>query len=190
MDSALGVRACGLGGIKRTSVAVCAQTGFVRVAERPLGWVVGSAIRLFVLALIASVSIAFVASLPATFSLDAGGALGVLLFGVTMIALSWFGPQLASEVVSGQPHLAGSDAVRAAQGLAAGATGLAVTTRILTSGLGPKGGGANGGARGGARGGGRGSRGAPAPTVDHSKMTPRPRTPPSAPPSGGGGERA
>lgn len=165
-------------------------SGTAWVAERPLGWVVGSAIRLFILALIASVSIAFVASLPATFSLEGGGALGVLLFGVTMLTLSWFGPQLASEVVSGQPHLAGSDAVRAAQGLAAGATGLAVTTRILTSGLGPKGGGANSGAQGGARGGGRGSRGAPAPAVDHSKMTPRPRTPPSAPPSGGGGARA
>jgi type IV secretion system protein TrbL len=157
-------------------------SGTAWVAERPLGWVVGSAIRLFVLALIASVSITFVASLPATFSLDAGGALNVLLFGVTMLMLSWFGPQLASEVVSGQPHLSGSDAVRAAQGAAASAMGLAVTTRILSSGMGPKG--------GGARGSGRGTSGAPSPAVDHSKMTPRPRNPPTTPPSGGGGARA
>lgn len=161
-------------------------SGTAWVAERPLGWVVGSAIRLFVLALIASVSIAFVASLPATLSLDAGGALNVLLFGVTMLMLSWFGPQLASEVVSGQPHLSGSDAVRATQGAVGSAMGLAVTTRILSSGMGPKG--------GGARGGGRGSNGAPSPAVDHSKMTPRPRTSPTTPtatpPSGGGGARA
>lgn len=153
-------------------------SGTAWVAERPLGWVVGSAIRLFILALIASVSIAFVSSLPATFSLDAGGALNVLLFGVTMIMLSWFGPQLASEVVTGQPHLSGADTVRAAQGVAATVAGAAVTTRILTSGMG-----ARGSSRSGRGGGGRGGRGTPprTPPVDHSKMTPRPR---------GGGARA
>lgn len=153
-------------------------SGTAWVAERPLGWVVGSAIRLFVLALIASVSLAFVTSLPATFSLDAGGALNVLLFGVTMLALSWFGPQLASEVVSGQPHLSGSDAVRAMQGAAATAAGAAVTTRILTGGLGP---------RSGSSRSGRGGSGTPphSSPVDHSKMTPRPRGNPS-----GAGARA
>jgi type IV secretion system protein TrbL len=152
-------------------------SGTAWVAERPLGWAVGSAIRLFILALIASVSIAFVSSLPATFSLDAGGALNVLLFGVTMIMLSWFGPQLASEVVTGQPHLSGADAVRAVQGAAATAAGLAVTSRILTSGMGAR----------GSSGGGRGGRGTPprTPPIDHSKMTPRPRNP-----SSGGGARA
>ena len=75
------------------------------VAERPLGWVAGSAVRLFLLAFIASVSLTFVASLPATLTLDAGGALNVLLFGLTVLALAWFGPMLASEVVQGQPHL-------------------------------------------------------------------------------------
>lgn len=88
------------------------------VAERPLGWVAGSAVRLFVLALIASVSITFVNTLPATLVLDDGGALNVLLFGLTVLALAWFGPSLASEVVQGQPHLSGSDAIRTAVGAA------------------------------------------------------------------------
>jgi P-type conjugative transfer protein TrbL len=52
--------------------------GTAWVAERPLGWVVGSAMRLFVLAFVASVSITFVNTLPATFTLDAGGVLNVL----------------------------------------------------------------------------------------------------------------
>ncbi|MES1199884.1 MAG: type IV secretion system protein, partial [Pseudomonadota bacterium] len=38
--------------------------GTAWVAERPLGWVAGSAVRLFVLALVASVSMTFVSSLP------------------------------------------------------------------------------------------------------------------------------
>ncbi|MBL8653754.1 MAG: hypothetical protein JNJ97_06115, partial [Alphaproteobacteria bacterium] len=90
--------------------------GTAWVAERPLGWVAGSAVRLFVLALIASVSITFVNTLPATLVLDDGGALNVLLFGLTVLALAWFGPSLASEVVQGQPHLSGSDAIRTAVG--------------------------------------------------------------------------
>jgi type IV secretion system protein TrbL len=97
--------------------------GTAWVAERPLGWVAGCAIRLFVLALIASVSITFVDTLPATLTLDAGGALNVLLFGLTVLALAWFGPQLASEVVSGQPHLSGADAYRAGVGGAVTAVG-------------------------------------------------------------------
>ncbi|MGD9965223.1 MAG: type IV secretion system protein [Hyphomonadaceae bacterium] len=90
--------------------------GTAWVAERPLGWVAGCAIRLFVLALIASVSITFVETLPPQFVLDDGGGLQVLFFGLTMLALAWFAPSLASEVVQGQPHLSGSDAVRAGVG--------------------------------------------------------------------------
>ncbi len=92
--------------------------GTAWIAERPLGWVAGCAIRLFVLALIASVSITFVTTLPPTFTLDAGGGLQILFFGLTVLALAWFAPQLASEVVQGQPHLSGSDAVRSGTGAA------------------------------------------------------------------------
>jgi type IV secretion system protein TrbL len=86
--------------------------GTAWVAERPLGWVAGCAIRLFVLALVASISITFVDTLPQSFVLADGGALQVLFFGLTMVMLAWFAPMLASEVVQGQPHLSGSDAVR------------------------------------------------------------------------------
>ncbi len=86
------------------------------VAERPLGWVAGCAIRLFVLAFIASIAITFVNTLPATLTLNAGGVLNIFLFGLTVLALAWFAPMLASEVVQGQPHLSGSDAIRTGVG--------------------------------------------------------------------------
>lgn len=103
-------------------------SGTAWVAERPLGWVAGCAIRLFVLALIASMAISFVNTLPATLTLDAGGALNILLFGLTILALAWFGPQLASEVMQGQPHLSGNDAWRAGTGAAVTAIGAGAAT--------------------------------------------------------------
>jgi type IV secretion system protein TrbL len=159
--------------------------GTAWVAERPLGWVAGSAIRLFVLALIASISLTFVKSLPATLTLDAGGALNILLFGLTVLALSWFGPALASEVIQGQPHLSGADAVRT--GLAATATGIgaAVTARYAVqstinavtslSRLGRSG--------GGDRSGGGGSRTTP-PQLNYAGMQPCPNSPPPPPSQG------
>lgn len=98
--------------------------GTAWVAERPIGWVAGYAARLFILAFIASGAIGFVQTLPETFTLDSGGVLIVLLFGLTMLLLAWLAPALASEVVQGQPHLSGSDAVRAAQGAAFSGMGL------------------------------------------------------------------
>jgi type IV secretion system protein TrbL len=161
-------------------------SGTAWVAERPLGWVVGSAIRLFVLALITSVSIAFVNQLPATLTLDAGGALNVLLFGLTVLALAWFGPQLASEVVMGQPHLAGADAFRAAQGVAANVTGTAVATRLLFGNFGRGGRGPKGGTPRTSTTPPSASTAKPATqsaSVDHSKMQPKP--PANSPPSKG-----
>lgn len=143
--------------------------GTAWVAERPLGWVAGSAVRLFLLALVASVSITFVGTLPATLTLDAGGALNVLLFGLTVLALAWFAPMLASEVMSGQPSLAGADALRAGQGVAMNVAGAAVSTRILTNGLG-------GGARAPRASRPRGGGASALPPVDHSKLQPKPPT--------------
>lgn len=157
-------------------------SGTAWVAERPLGWVAGSAIRLFVLALIASVSLTFVETLPATLTLDSGGALNVLLFGLTVLALAWFGPMLASEVVSGQPHLSGADAYRAGVGAAitGAGTGIAATYAAKTT-IGAAraiGAGASrllGGPRGGASGGGKSSGGAGgARPVNYSAMQPKP----------------
>lgn len=163
------------------------------VAERPIGWVVGSAVRLFVLAFVASISVTFVDSLPATMTLDEGGVLNVMLFGLTVMTLAWFAPNLASEVVQGQPHLSGADTMRAGQGAAAQAIGYtALTTWSIAKGAGALaaggralmrgarrlgGGGGGGGAGGGARGGAQAA-------INYASMQPRPSPPAS--PSGGG----
>ncbi|KAF0180243.1 MAG: trbL [Alphaproteobacteria bacterium] len=169
-------------------------SGTAWVAERPLGWVVGCAIRLFVLAFIASVSITFVDALPATLTLDAGGALNVLLFGATVMALAWFGPALASEVVSGQPHLAGPDAMRAGVGAAittvafgaggayAGAGAIKLGGQAFKS-LGAALGGASSSGR---RGGGSSSAGKPPAAINYAGMQPKPSSPPPPPATGGG----
>lgn len=149
--------------------------GTAWVAERPLGWVAGCAIRLFVLALIASVAITFVNTLPATFTLDAGGALQILFFGLTMLALAWFAPLLASEVVQGQPHLSGSDAIRTGVGATFATVGgayiagsvIANSRKLLSGGMK-----LSGGRRGGGRGQSGGSGGRPA-QINYAGMQPR-----------------
>ncbi len=152
--------------------------GTAWVAERPLGWVAGCAIRLFVLALIASISISFVDTLPATLTLDGGGALNVLLFGLTVLALAWFGPVLASEVVQGQPSLSGTDAIitGAGAGVAAGLGGRAIVNgaQSIVSGARRLAGGSRSPPRAG---GGSSPRPAQRP-VNYSSMAPKP-------PSGG-----
>lgn len=151
--------------------------GTAWVAERPLGWVAGCAIRLFVLALVASVSISFVNTLPATFTLDFGGVLNVLLFGITVLALAWFAPMLASEVVQGQPHLSGSDAVRTAVGASFTTIGGGMLTYMLAKNtVGMVGGGLKlaGRAIGGRRGGGGGSSGSRPAQINYAAMRPRP----------------
>ncbi len=158
--------------------------GTAWVAERPLGWVAGCAIRLFILALIASVSITFVNTLPATLTLDAGGALNVLLFGLTVLALAWFGPQLASEVVQGQPHLAGNDAYRAGVGGAVTAIGAGYVathaTRTMIGGARALAGAAGrmiGGSRPRSPSSGGGASGAAKSAVNYAAMQPRPSNP-------------
>ncbi len=150
------------------------------VAERPLGWVVGSAIRLFVLALIASVAINFVDTLPGTFSLDDGGVLNVLLFGLTILALAWFGPMLASEVVQGQPHLSGADAVRTGIGASAlGIGGGILAVQGVRAAAGASLATARSARNAGARlGGARAKQSASMPGIDHSRFQPPAPKPP------------
>jgi len=165
--------------------------GTAWVAERPLGWVAGSAVRLFVLALIASVSITFVNTLPATLVLDDGGALNVLLFGLTVLALAWFGPSLASEVVQGQPHLSGSDAIRTAVGAGFSTVGAGFIAVQAGKGMWNLGKGAVNLAlgsppksRGGSRGsGGSSSSGSPR-AINYAAMQPRPSQNTSTPNGG------
>ncbi len=148
------------------------------VAERPLGWVAGSAMRLFVLAFVASIAVTFVGTLPATLTLDAGGALNVLLFGLTVLALAWFAPMLASEVVQGQPHLSGADAVRTGVGAGFTAIGAGMAVGAVAR---PIVGAARAGVQslgrmaGGRRGGGGRSGGA-RPAINYAAMQPKPPT--------------
>jgi len=151
-------------------------SGTAWVAERPLGWVASSAVRLFLLAFVASVAITFVSTLPATMSLDDGGALDVLLFGLTILALSFLAPALASEVMQGNPNLSAAQPIQGGVAIAGMGIGAAVTTKVLTSGAGR---GARG-VRGGGRGGGRGPspRGGGRSAPNYAAMTPRPQRKP------------
>jgi len=160
-------------------------SGTAWIAERPLGWVVGSAVRLFVLGFVASISISFVDALPATLTLDAGGALNILLFGLTVMALAWFAPVLAGEVVQGQPHLSGADAFRAGLGAAVigGGTvaGGVVATRMAVVGgarLIGRAGGALKSAMPNRGGGGNAGGGSGRAAIDYAGMTPKPSSPP------------
>ncbi len=78
-------------------------------------------------------SITFVETLPATLALEDGGALNVLLFGLTVLALAWFAPMLASEVVQGQPHLSGSDAIRTGVGASFTTIGAGMVTNMAVN---------------------------------------------------------
>ena len=152
------------------------------VAERPLGWVAGCAIRLFVLAFIASIAITFVNTLPATFTLNAGGVLNIFLFGLTVLALAWFAPMLASEVVQGQPHLSGSDAIRTGVGATFATAGGVYMAHAVYKAV--KGGmigtsrrlGGAGRSSGGGGGRGGGSGGAPRAQINYGAMQPKPRS--------------
>lgn len=150
-------------------------SGTAWVAERPLGWVAGSAVRLFLLAFVASVAITFVATMPQTMSLDNGGALDVLLFGLTILALSFLAPTLASEVMQGNPSLSAAQPIQAAIGLAGAGMSAAVTTKLLLSSAG----GSAGGARARARPPGpRGARSGGRPLPNYGAMQPRPQRKP------------
>jgi type IV secretion system protein TrbL len=155
--------------------------GTAWIAKGPLGWVVGSCIRLFILALIASASILFVNTLPATLTLDAGGALQVLFVGLFVLGAAWFGPSLAAEVTQGTPHFSGADAWRSAVGGAF--TGLGASYVAYQGGKNLIGG-ARALIKGGARlaagsrpsssGGGSGGSGAQPRAINYAAMQPRP----------------
>jgi type IV secretion system protein TrbL len=147
-------------------------SGTAWVAERPLGWVASSAIRLFLLAFVASVSVTYVATLPATMTLENGGALDVLLFGLTILALAWLAPMLATEVMQGNPSLSAAQPVQGAVGAVGMGVGAAVTTKLLTSSS--RSGARARGARGGGSGAGRGQA-RPPQRPNYGAMAPPPR---------------
>lgn len=140
-------------------------SGTAWVAERPLGWVASSAVRLFLLAFVASVAITFIATLPQTMTLENGGALDVLLFGLTILALSFLAPTLASEVMQGNPSLSAAQPLQAAYGISTTAVGAAVSTRLLLS----------GGRAARAGGGRRGGQSRPRNAPNYAAMRPKPQ---------------
>lgn len=144
------------------------------VAERPLGWVVGCAARLFALGLVASGAVTFVDTLPGTFTLEGGGVLIILLFGLTILALSWFVTSLAAEIGQGQPDLSGAHAIQTGLGAAAYATGAGV---LATNGARALGGFVLKTARRINTARASAAAGAKAPAIDHAKFQPpaRPR---------------
>ncbi|MES1199883.1 MAG: hypothetical protein ABUS57_00325, partial [Pseudomonadota bacterium] len=131
--------------------------------------------------------------LPATLTLDAGGALNVLLFGLTVLSLAWFAPTLASEVVQGQPHLSGSDAWRSAVGGAFTTIGAGFiayqgvrNTVAFVGGVGKAIAGARRGSGGAGSGSGAGGAGAAGNTanpraISYARMNPKPAIPPPPP---------
>lgn len=80
-------------------------SGTAWVAERPLGWVASSAMRLFLLAFVVSFAINFVDGLSQTVELGDGDVLDVLLIALIIFALSLLASTLASEVMQGSPSL-------------------------------------------------------------------------------------
>lgn len=125
-------------------------SGTAWIAERPLGWVATSAVRLFLLAFVASVAVTFVEALPGSVSLENGGALDVLFFGLTILALSWVATTLASEVMQGAPSLSAAQPAQAGAGAAVAGVAVgaaAVSTSKTTARMVSRGAGRTGAAR-------------------------------------------
>ncbi len=127
------------------------KTAFM--AERVLGNVVSSGIKVLVLAVIVGIGSTLFAQFTAGFGGGAGvqptieDALGIVLAALSLLALGIFGPGIANGLVAGGPQLGAGAAVGA--GLAAGGAAFAtVGAARLAGGL--TAGGASGLARGGA----------------------------------------
>jgi type IV secretory pathway TrbL component len=133
--------------------------------------VASSAIRLFLLAFVASVAISFVSQLPQTMTLANGGALDVLLFGLTILALSFLAPALASEVMQGNPNLSAAQPIQSGVGIAGTVVGAAVTTKILMSNRNSS------RSRNSGRGSSSGGRGGARPRPNYAAMRPKPPQP-------------
>lgn len=97
------------------------KTSFL--AERVLGNVISSGIKLMVLAIIVGIGSTIFGSITATFQPDAvtlSQAASVILGSLSLLALGIFGPGIATGLVSGAPQLGAGAAVGTAAGVAAG----------------------------------------------------------------------
>jgi type IV secretion system protein TrbL len=108
--------------------AVLSKTAFI--AERPLGWVVGSGVRLMVLTLVLGVGNNIFQSLklPAGQTVTTYQAFCVALAALLLMTLSLVASRLASDLIIGGPSLGVGTAINTTAGAVNTATGAAVAT--------------------------------------------------------------
>lgn len=111
-----------LAGFVLIPFALWNKTSFL--AERVLGNVISSGIKLMVLAIIVGIGSTIFGSITTTFAPDAvtlEQASSVILGSLAMLALGIFGPGIATGIVSGAPQLGAGAAIGTAAGVGAGA---------------------------------------------------------------------
>jgi len=129
---------------KLTSLAVFILVPFALwnrtafLAERVLGHVVSSGIKVMVLAVIVGIGSGYFAEFTGALTGDTVNieqAMSLMLASLAMLGLAIFGPGIASGLVAGAPQLGAGSAITAtalaAGGLAAGGAGAAAATRGL-----------------------------------------------------------
>jgi len=110
-----------LAGFVLIPFALWNKTSFL--AERVLGNVIASGIKLMVLAIIVGIGSTIFSSITATFAPDAvtlEQAAAVILGSLALLALGVFGPGIATGLVSGAPQLGAGAAVGTVAGVTAG----------------------------------------------------------------------
>ena len=110
-----------LAGFVLIPFALWNKTSFL--AERVLGNVISSGIKLMVLAIIVGIGSTIFGTITSTFTPDAvtlEQAASVILGSLAMLALGIFGPGIATGIVSGAPQLGAGAAIGTAAGAAAG----------------------------------------------------------------------
>jgi type IV secretion system protein TrbL len=111
-----------LAGFVLIPFALWNKTSFL--AERVLGNVISSGIKLMVLAIIVGIGSTIFGSITSTFAPDEvtlEQAASVILGSLAMLALGIFGPGIATGIVSGAPQLGAGAAIGTAAGVGAGA---------------------------------------------------------------------
>jgi type IV secretion system protein TrbL len=131
-----------LAGFILVPFALWNRTAFL--AERVLGHVVSSGIKVMVLAVIVGIGSGYFAEFTGALTGDTVNieqAMSLMLASLAMLGLAIFGPGIASGLVAGAPQLGAGSAITttalAAGGLAAGGAGAAAATRgVASAGLG------------------------------------------------------
>lgn len=173
-----------LGGFVLLPFGIWSKSAFL--AERPLGYVVSSGLKVLALAIVVSGARSIFDQLQPSANPDLYEALAILTASVLLAMLALFIPNLAAALVTGGPALGAGAAVTGgmAVGLAGlGAAGLATGAGAALSGAGTGGGYASASRAAAGQG---GHRGPPPPSAGSPPDTPPPGGPPSASSSASG----